>query len=281
MFDYCHNGVDEVTRVTAFNVIEDSFAEGVVHDGIKLVAEKIAPFNSVAFLICSVLPHFTDNKFILAYSLYGFAEIIEELVREFIGNVETEACRPLFQPVVNDTLLSADELGIVLIVFVYVGESVDTPPSLVDIGVVDEAVPVVVFAVLRLISAGFGVSAVLVEIDAVSACMRENTVKDNGYTEFFCFLAEFGEVLIRTEEGVDFGIIGGIVPMILMCLENGVEVYTRNAEVVEIRQFFLYTCEVAAEVIVVPYVTITVGRVPRSTAPVLAQNARAPRGYFP
>ena len=67
----------------------------------------------------------------------------------------------------KNAVVSADILGVVLIVLVYVGESVDAPPSLIDVGVTDERVPVVVFAVLGLVCTGLGIASVLVEVNAV------------------------------------------------------------------------------------------------------------------
>ena len=67
-------------------------------------------------------------------ALDGFAEVVEELVRELIRNIKTEACCALFEPVVEDAVLAADEVGILLVVLVDVGESVDAPPCLIDIG---------------------------------------------------------------------------------------------------------------------------------------------------
>ena len=52
-------------------------------------------------------------------------------------------------------------------------ERVDAPPRLVDVGVVDEAVPVVILAVLRLVSAELLIPAEPVEIAAVGASFAE------------------------------------------------------------------------------------------------------------
>jgi hypothetical protein len=60
--------------------------------------------------------------------------------------------------------------------------------------------------------------------------------------------------------------------MILMGFKYRVEVYTGNTEIAEIRQFRLYACEVAAEVIVIPYMTVLIGLIVRSTAPVITQD---------
>ena len=61
--------------------------------------------------------------------------------------------------------------------------------------------------------------------------------------------------------------------MILVGLKNRVEINAGHAEVVQIGEFRLYSCKVAAKVVVVPDMTVLVGLVVGSSAPVIAEHS--------
>ena len=134
----------------------------------------------------------------------------------------------------ENALVSAYEAGVVLVVLVDVGEGVYAPPSLVLLGVADEAVPAVVFASLRLVCAWLGVSAVLVEVDAVGARVGEHAVENDGNAELFRLAAQLRELLIRAEEGVSLGVVRRVVAVVLVSLKYGVEVDAGHAELLQI-----------------------------------------------
>ena len=69
VLEYRHYRVDERARVAAPDVAEDSLAEGVVHHGIELVAEEIAPLHAVALLVGGVLPYLADDELFFAHFL--------------------------------------------------------------------------------------------------------------------------------------------------------------------------------------------------------------------
>ena len=102
--------------------------------------------------------------------------------------------------------------------------------------------------------------------------MREHAVKDDGDAVALGGLTERLEVLVGAEERVDLAVVGGVVAVVLVALEDGVEVEARHAEVGQIRQLLLDTGQVAAEIVVVPDMPVLVGTVPRRLPP-LAHDA--------
>ena len=60
--------------------------------------------------------------------------------------------------------------------------------------------------------------------------MGENAVENDGNAHAFGFSAQLLELLVGAEEGVSLHIVGGIVPVVFVGLENGIEVYAGNSQ---------------------------------------------------
>jgi hypothetical protein len=58
-----------------------------------------------------------------------------------------------------------------------------------------------------------------------------------------------------------------------MRFKNGIEVNAGHSEVAEVFQFGLNSLEIAAEIVVIPHVTIVVGFIPWSAIPILTENS--------
>ena len=213
-----------MSRIAALDEIDYRLTEGIIHNGIELIAKEITPFNSVAFLVGSVLPDLTDNDFIFAEAFDRLAKIVQELVGKLVGNIKTLSCCAFAEPVLQNSVLSTNEVSIMLVVFPDIRKSIYSPPSLVGIGKIDESVPIVIFAVLRLVCACFGIASEFVEINAVGTGMRENAVKNYGYTVLFSLPAKLFKLIVSTKQRIGFHIISSIVSVIFMGLKDRVKV---------------------------------------------------------
>jgi len=75
---------------------------------------------------------------------------------------------------------------------------------------------------VRLESADGIIASELVEVNAVSSRMRENTVENDRYTVVSSHLAKLLELVVSTEERVGFHVICGIIAVVFVRLENRV-----------------------------------------------------------
>ena len=112
-----------------------------------------------------------------------------------------------------------------------------------------ECVPRIVRRILRLKCAGFGIASLAVEINAVASGVAEHAVKQNTDAELPGCTAERAEVLRIPEQRVNVCIIRRVVAVIGMRFKNGVEVHTRYAEALEVRQLLLDSPQIASEII--------------------------------
>ena len=110
-----------------------------------------------------------------------------------------------------------------------------------------------------MIGALFGVSAELVEINAVRASMVEHPVENNAYTFRRGFLAQFGKGLFVAEQFVYFEIVRRIVTVVAGRGKNGRKIDDGYSQSRKIIQFGNYPLRVAA-VKVVGTVILTFNR---------------------
>ena len=135
-------------------------------------------------------------------------------------------------------------------------------------------IPGVIRAVLGLISAGRVVASELVEIDAVCAGVGEYAVQDDGDAPYLCRLAQLPEVLVGTQQRVYIPVVCGVIAVILVGFEDRVQIDAGDAQVFQIVQLAADAVQVAAEIVVVPDVTILVGLVVGHLAPVPHDTVR-------
>ena len=66
MLDYSHNAVNERARIAELDVVENCLLERIIHDAVELPSNKIAPADTVALLVGSVLPDLTVDDIFFA-----------------------------------------------------------------------------------------------------------------------------------------------------------------------------------------------------------------------
>ena len=128
-------------------------------------------------------------------------------------------------------------------------------------------VPRIIGTLLRLVCAGFAVSAELVEVDAVCAGVGENAVQNDGDPALFRILAEGAEVLVGAQQGVYPAVVRCVVAVVLVGLEDGVQIDAGDAQILQVVQLAPDALQIAAEIVVVPDVAVFIGPVVGRFAP--------------
>ena len=86
--------------------------------------------------------------------------------------------------------------------------------------------------------------------------MAEHAVKYYGNTLAFCFFTKRLQVLFRTEQGVDFAVIGGVVTVVTLRLEYGIEINAGGTQTLDIVKLLFYTLKVTLKIVVVEYLAV-------------------------
>ena len=255
VFQDHHNAVPECGGSLTLHVGDDRLTERIVHYAVQLVAQEIAPLDAVSLLVGRILPDLADDDFFLIILLDAGAQIVQELVRQLICHVQTVSGGAQAHPVVQYAVVAADVLGVAGVVLVHIRQGVDAPPGLVLL-VAPEVIPGVIRAVLGLISAGRVVASELVEIDAVCAGVGEYAVQNDGDAPYLCRLTQLPEVLVGTQQRVYIPVVCGVITVILVGFEDRVQIDAGDTQVFQIVQLAADAVQVAAEIVVVPDVTI-------------------------
>ena len=90
-FDNAHYGIDKRVRICEFDKIQDRVGKRIIHNGIKLFAEEIAPSFAVSKFCCGILPNLADNNCVAVFVLNSTAQIVEKNIGQLIGNIKPPA----------------------------------------------------------------------------------------------------------------------------------------------------------------------------------------------
>ena len=237
--------------------VDHQGALGVVHGAVDIVAAEVFPLFAVADLVRRIFPDFADEDGIGLFLFQGMVELAQEGYGQLVDDVQSPAADAFVQPVFEDAVFAVDdEIHVRRRRFFYVRQVRYAPPRFIVVGIMLEAVPFIVRRLLRLVGADAGIVAEAVEVDAVGTGMAEDAVEDDMDAFFPGSLTEFGELFIRPQHGVDAEVIGRAVTVIAGTFKNRVEVNGRNAQFLEIGQFFPDAGDVAAEKVVIDDVAL-------------------------
>ena len=261
----------EAVAVAVADVGDDRVAEGVVHDRVELPAEEIAPADAVGDLGGGVLPHLADDGGVGVGALDAGGDPVEKLVGQFVRHVEPPARDAVRKPFAQHPVFAADELAVGGVALVQVGQLLEPPPALVAVGVVGELIPAPVGALGVVVGPAVPVAALFVEVDAVRAGVVEDAVEDDADAERLRAGAQLPEVLLGAEQRVDPEEIRGVVAVVGVRLEDGVQVDRAHPHAFEVGQLLGDAPQVAAEVVGVGHLAVTVGQVFGQLVPVAVE----------
>ncbi len=92
-----------------------------------------------------------------------------------------------------------------------------------------------------------GVAVVAVEIDAVGSGMAEDPVQDDMDTQIRCFFKKPDQIFIGSQKRIDGQVITGVVAVVGLGLENGVEIEDGHPHGGEIGKFLTDAGQAASE----------------------------------
>ena len=269
----------EIPRVAPQQEAQNGVPEGVVHHGVQLLAQQVPPAHAVGRLVGGVLPHLPQHQGVGALGLGRRGEVVQEGVGQLVGHVQPPAGGPRRQPLADDALFPIDVGVVAGVGLLDVGQGVEVPPAVVGIGPLPEGVPGVIGGLLGVVGPGGGVAPLPVEVDAVAACVAEHPVNHHPDAQLLRRLAQGAEVLLVPQQGVDFGVVRRVVPVVGVGLENGVHIQAGDAQLLEIGQLLPDALQVAAKKVRVGDFPLGVGGPVRLVLPVLVEGA--PCGDFP
>ena len=255
VFRDLEQGVPEGGGVFFEKIREDRVPEGIVHHAVQFVPQEVGAPLAVGDLDRRVLPHLAQEERVLLLFPGSPADLPDEIVRQFVGHVEPPAGRTEAQPFPHDPVLTRDEPPEGRSLLVDGGQDLHVPPAGVVVGEVPEHVPVVIGRSLSLIGAGGRIAAVFVEIHAVVAGVVEDAVQKDAHPRRGGFFAEFFEVLLASQHGIHFAVVGCVIPVIGVRRKDRIEIDRPDAEGAEIGDL----CRDPPEI---PAVEIVVGHVP-------------------
>ena len=262
---YVHKIVAHVTGIVVYNVEhragkcrfvavahEGDYAlhQGIVHDGIQLRSVQIVTAHAVVHLVGGVLPHFTYYGAVGILRLGGRHYLVQHAVGNFVHHVQPPALCPRFEPAGNNAVFAAEISLRPPALRLYSGQIGKAPPAVV--GVVGVKIkPIPVRAVHVVIRAPFAVLFVEIEVLGAAAYVVEHAVQNNFYVQLFRLAAQPNKILVAAEHGIYHLVVLGVVLVIAVRLEHGVEVYRFYVKGGKIGQFGNDTLQIASEEVAV------------------------------
>ena len=154
--------------------------EGVVHGGLELFPQQILPLPTVALLVGGVLPYLAQQDAVRCLLLHGRPDALDKLVGQLVSHVQPPAADALTQPVADDAVsFAVDELAVAGLQLLHIGQVGHSPPALVVVRPMTEAIPFVIGGVLALAGAHRIIVAQSIEIPAVRPGVAEHPVQDD------------------------------------------------------------------------------------------------------
>ena len=216
---------------------DQSVAQGIVHDTVERVAERVLPPLAVADLRHGVLPDLAEEHTVGVRRFSSGAHVAQHIVRQLVGHVQPPAGRAVAQPRFDNAALAGDHIfAPVGVGGVDGGQVLKIPPAFVVVRVVREAVPARIDGAAAVVGAAAGIVPEAVEVPAVGPCVGEHTVEHDADAAVRRGRAELFEVRVRAENGIDLPVIAGVVPVVGGALEDRVEVQHRHAELLQVVQ---------------------------------------------
>ena len=102
--------------------------------------------------------------------------------------------------------------------------------------------------------------------------MREHAIQNHRNATLLGIGAKLLEVLIGAEQRIHIPIICRIIPMVFVGLKNRIQIDTGDTQILQIIQLAADALQVAAEVVVVPNVTICIRLIIGQSIPVIPQH---------
>ena len=124
------------------------------------------------------------------------------------------------------------------VTLVDVWQGIKIPPTVVVIGPGMEIVPGEIGGLLRVVGALNRIAFFTVKVNAVAAGMVKYAVQNDMHPVCFRRRTQMLEIGLCTKQGIDFGIICGVITVIGMRLKDGIEIDTGHAERFQIGKFF-------------------------------------------
>ena len=244
----------------ALDEIQHGVLEGGVHHAVQPLAPQVGAALAVAKFGGGVLPHFAQQKLFRADPLDSSTNFFNEVVRQLVGHIQPEARRTAAQPGVDDAAFAGDELHIGGVLLVHLGQGLKAPPAAVAaliLGV--EVVPAAVGGAGITVSAALAVAALAVEVAAVGAGVAEHAVQHDADAVLLRFPAEHLKFLVGAQQRVHVEVVGGVVAVVGVGLEDGVEVDVVHAHLLQVGQLDADAFQVAAKVVLVQVAAGLVG----------------------
>ena len=182
--------------------------------------------------------------------LDGLADALNEEVGQLVGHVQPEAGSAQLHPGVDHAALAADEVLVIGVFLPNLGQGVEAPPASVAAGVLGaKVVPGAVAAVGVVVGPAHTVAALPIEVHTVGAGVAEHAVQNDADAVLAGLGAQGAELLVGAQQRVGAEVIGGVVPVIGVGLEDGVQVQVGDAQALQIGQLLADALKVAAEVV--------------------------------
>ena len=215
-----------------------------------MLAHKIGSPLAVRNLYRRVFPNLAYDEHILALALDTRAKFVRKIDGQFVHDVESPTLYADFRPLVDDAVVTQNQIAKSFRALVDGRHDGATPPARVFVGIFCEIIPVEVRRLFALVCAQIGVRSLFVEILAVRTRVVKHAVEHNFYALFVGFFYEIFKLFFRAEQGIYFQIIPRIVAVIRARLEHGRKVNQSYAERLKIIEFRDYTLDIAAEKVV-------------------------------
>ncbi|VWM22038.1 Uncharacterised protein [Collinsella intestinalis] len=211
---------------------QDGIAQRVVHGRVELVTQQVFAQLAVGEFVGCILPDLAEQQAVGAFLKHRCFDVLNKLVRELIGHVETPAACTGAQPGADHAVFTEQQLAHTIGLLVEVGHVLDAPPGAVC-SVFVPAIRVIPGRFLALPCTLARVVPKAIEIDGVVSRVVEYAVEDERDAQLIGVLGEATEVLLGSEHGVDREVIGRVVAVITLRFEDGVEVDRRDAHGVQ------------------------------------------------
>ena len=233
----------------AADVVKKPCAQRIVHHAVELLALEVLAELAVGKLVRRVLPHLADEHGVVLLGHRGGLDLGDELVGELVGHVHAPAARAGAQPFAHDAVLAAHELVERLAVVAVARHVLVAPPAGVG-SVLIEGKPVGIrrldAVLVGLPCTGAGVVLVAVEVHRVAAAVVPHAVENHRDAHLGGLVAQAPEVLLGTQHRIDVQVVGRIVAVITLRLEDRVEVDDGHAQALEVAELLADALEGAA-----------------------------------